>query len=81
MPTAFAAFCGVIWMNASTQFLSAFPQLTVQPAVTLSAVPVVRETVPSALAKPTVEVARTWVSPHAAEVIVTVQLAVAAPPA
>ncbi len=81
VPTALVAFCGVIWMNASTQFLVAFPQFTVQPAVTFAAVPVVRVTVPTALVKPIVEVACTSVRPAAAEVIVTVQVAVAAPPA
>ena len=80
VPTAFAAFCGVIWMNASTQVLFAFPQFAVQPAVTFAAVPVVRVTVPAALVNPIVEVACTVVVPATAEVIVTVQLAVAAPP-
>ena len=74
------AFCGVIWMNASTQLLDAFPQFTVQPAVTFAAVPVVRDTVPTALVNPMLEVACTLVVPATAEVIVTVQLAVAAPP-
>ncbi len=68
-------------MNASTQLLLAFAQFAVQPAVTLAAVPVVRDTVPTALVNPMLEVACTWVTPTAAEVIVTVQLAVAAPPA
>ena len=39
-----------------------------------------RDTVPAALVKPIVEVACTLVVPATAEVIVTVQLAVAAPP-
>ncbi len=45
VPTALVAFCGVIWMNASTQLLLALPQFAVQPAVTFAAVPVVRVTV------------------------------------
>ena len=81
VPTAFAAFCGVIWMNASTQFLVAFPQFTVQPAVTFAAAPVVRVTVPVALVKPIVRGRLHLGQPATAEVIVTVQLAVAAPPA
>ena len=64
VPTAFAAFCGVIWMYASTQILFAFPQFAGQPAVTFSAVPVVRVTVPVALVKPMSEVACTCVSPQ-----------------
>ena len=80
VPTGLVAFCGVIWMNASTQFFAALAQLAAQPAVTLAAVPVVRVTLPAALVKPTFEVACTWVRPPTAEVIVTVQLAVAAPP-
>ncbi len=64
VPTAFEAFCGVIWMNASAQFLVALAQFTVQPAVVLSAVPVVRATVPVALVKPIVEVACTWSGPR-----------------
>ncbi len=80
-PTGSVAFCGVIWMNASIQFFAAFPQFTVQPAVTFAAVPVVRETVPTALPNPIVEVACTLVVPATAEVIVTVHVAVAAPPA
>ncbi len=81
VPAALVAFCGVIWMNASTQLFAALPQFNVQPAVTLSAVPVVRDTVPTALPNPIVEVARTVVVPATAEVIVTVQVAVAEPPA
>ncbi len=68
-------------MNASLQALAALPQFAAQPAVTLSAVPVVRETVPTALPNPIVEVACTLVVPATAEVIVTVHVAVAAPPA
>ena len=30
VPTTLLALCGVIWMNASTQFLAALPQLTVE---------------------------------------------------
>ncbi len=67
-------------MNASTQFFAAFPQFTVQPAVTFVAVPVVRDTVPTALVNPIVEVACTLVLPAIGEVMVTVQVAVAAPP-
>ncbi len=81
LPAPLAAFCGVIWMNASTQLLLALPQSLEQPAVTLSAEPVLRETVPTALPNPIVEVACTVVVPATAEVIVTVQLAVADPPA
>jgi hypothetical protein len=50
------------------------------PAVVLSAVPVVRDKVPVALLNPIVELACTCVNPATAEVIVTVQLDVAAPP-
>jgi len=49
--TGFVAFCGEIWIYASTQALFAFPQNCVagsQPAVTLSAVPVVRVSGPPA---------------------------------
>src|SRR5438067_604416 len=79
-PAALIAFCGVIWMNASTHVLPAFAQLAGQPAVTFAAVPVVRAKVPVAVVKPTLEVACTVVVPPAVEVIVTVQVAVAAPP-
>jgi len=74
VPTLLVAFCGVIWMNASTQFLTAFPQLTAQPAVTFAAVPVVRVNDPTT---PTCEIAEdacTFVVPFTVEVIVTVQL-------
>ena len=83
VPTAFVAFCGEIWMYASTQALFAFPQNCVagsQPAVTLSAVPVVRVTDPVAFVKLIFDVACTCVDPAVAEVIVTVHDAVAAPP-
>ncbi len=84
VPTGLFAFCGVIWMNASagtTQSLFALPQFAVQPAVTFVADPVVRDTVPTALPNPMLEVACTVVLPATAEVIVTVHVAVAAPPA
>jgi hypothetical protein len=67
-------------MNASTQCLSASLQSLVHPAVTLSTVPVDLVTVPFALVNPIAEVACTCVSPVTGEVIVTVQLDVAAPP-
>ena len=82
MPTAFAAFCGVIWMYASTQVLFALPQFAGQPAVMLSR----RPRRPGQ--RPTARVGEADVRgrlhlrrPATAEVICTVQLAVAAPPA
>ena len=83
VPAGLVAFCGVIWMNASagtSQLLFAFPQFAVQPASTFAADPVVRVTAPTAFVNPMFEVACTVVVPATAEVIVTVQLAVAAPP-
>jgi len=50
------------------------------PAVVLSAVPVDLVTVPFAFVNPIVEVACTCVDPATAEVIVTVQLELVAPP-
>jgi len=66
---------------AFTHCLFALLQFAGQPAVVLSAVPVVLVTVPVAFVKPIVDVACTCVSPVTAEVIVTVHEAVAAPPA
>ena len=74
VPTLFVAFCGVIWMNASLQVLTAFAQLAVQPAVTFSAVPVIRVKNPGAPTCAMFDVACTFVWPGVAEVIVTVQL-------
>ena len=74
VPTLLVAFCGVIWMNASTQFFTAFAQFAAQPAVTFAAVPVVRVNDPAA---PTCEIAEnacTFVTPFTDDVIVTVQL-------
>jgi len=68
---------------AFTQVLFAFPQNWVagsQPAVMLSAVPVVRDTDPVAFVKLITDVACTRVNPDTDEVIITVQDAVAAPP-
>jgi hypothetical protein len=75
VPTGFVADPGVIWMFASTQFLLALPE---PPEAVFAAVPVVRVIVtpPRGMS----DVAETTVTPGVAEVIVTVQLAVAAPP-
>jgi hypothetical protein len=73
--TAFVSVAGVIRMFALTQSLLA---LSLPPASVFTAVPVVRVTVWPAIGMS--EVARTTVVPVVAEVIVTVQLAVEAPP-
>ena len=75
MLTAFVAVAGPIWMFAFTHTLLALP---LPPAVVLSAVFVARVIVTPATGIP--EVAETTVVPVTAELIVTVQLAVAAPP-
>ena len=74
-PTTFVAFAGVIWMFALTQSLLALP---LPPAAVFTAVLVVRVIVWPLTGMS--EVAETTVVPTAAEVIVTVQLAVAPPP-
>src|SRR5262249_58742630 len=74
-PVGLVAFAGEIWMFAFTQFLLALP---LPPAAVLAAVPVVRVIVTPLTGMS--DVAETTVVPTAAEVIVTVQLAVAAPP-
>jgi hypothetical protein len=75
VPTGLVALPGVIWMFASTQFLLALPE---PPDAVFCAVPVVRViTTPFTGMS---DVAWTTVTPGVAEVIVTVQLAVAAPP-
>src|SRR5438045_1160371 len=76
VPTRFEAVCGEIWMKASTQVLFALPQFELQPAVTLSADPVVRVSVPTVFPYPTLFRSWTDVVPAAAFVIVTVQVAV-----
>src|SRR3954465_4233780 len=78
VPTGLIADCGEISMNASTQCLVALSQFDVQPCVTFAAVPVVRVSEPVTPVKETSEVACTFVVPLAAEVIFTMQLAVAA---
>src|SRR5437870_2766590 len=75
VPTAFVALAGVIWMFALTQTLLALP---LPPAAVLTAVSVVRVVV--WLLTGMVAVVETWVVPVVADVIVTVQVAVAAPP-
>jgi hypothetical protein len=74
-PTAFVAVAGVIWMFASTQVLLALPE---PPEAVFCAVPVVRVIVTPLTGMS--DVAWTTVVPATAELIVTVQLAVAAPP-
>ena len=75
VPTAFVAVAGVIWMFASTQVLFALP---LPPAAVFAGVPVVRVIVWPLTGM--FEVAETTVVPVAAEVIVTVHNALAAPP-
>src|SRR5262245_35556480 len=75
LPTGFVSVAGVIWMFASTQTLFAFP---LPPAVVLTAVFVVRVIVWPLTGMS--DVAETTVVPTAADVMVTVQLAVAPPP-
>ena len=75
VPTMLVAVAGVIWMFALTQVLLALP---LPPAAVFTAVFVVRVIVwPSTGMS---EVAETTVVPTTAEVMVTVQVAVAAPP-
>jgi len=74
-PVGFVAVAGVIEMFVSTQALLALPE---PPEAVLAAVPVVRVIVTPLTGIP--DVAETTVVPMTAEVIVTVQLAVAAPP-
>src|SRR3954454_24678267 len=71
----FVAVAGVIWMFAFTHTLLALP---LPPAAVFTAVPVVRVIVCPFTGMS--DVAETTVVPTAAEVMVTVQLAVAAPP-
>ena len=72
VPTALVAVAGVIWMFASAQVLLAGPLLAAVPSVVrVSELP----------ATGMFDVAETTVVPCVAEVITTVQLAVAAPPA
>src|SRR5262245_5569603 len=75
VPTGCVAVAGVMLMFAFTQFLLALP---LPPAAVFAAVPVVRAitTPPTGMS----EVAETTVVPTTAEVIVTWQNAVAAPP-
>src|SRR3954451_11855421 len=75
VPTAFVAFAGVIWMLALTQTLLALP---LPPEVVFAGVSVVRVIVnpPTGMS----DVAETTLVPITFDVIVTVQLAVAAPP-
>ena len=76
VPTALVAVAGLIAMFASTHFFDALPP---PPAVVFTAVAVVRVIAcPSTVI---VEVAETVDVPVVVLVIVTVQLAVAAPPA
>src|SRR5437667_235479 len=60
-------------MNASSQVFLALPQLTVQPAVVLAAVPVVRVNDPVTPTSEIAELAWTFVVPGVEEVITTVQ--------
>ncbi len=76
----FAASRTCVMTVVSAQVLLALPQFAVQPAVVLPVEPVVRVTEPTALVNPMLDVACTWVRPETVEVIVTVQVAVAAPP-
>src|SRR6188472_3739183 len=75
VPVGLTAVGGVIEMFASTQTLLA---LSLPPAAVFAAVPVVRVIVWPLTGM--FDVAETTVVPVAADVIVTVQLAVAAPP-
>jgi hypothetical protein len=75
VPTALVAVAGVIWMFS---FIQTLPALPLAPAAVFTAVFVVRVIVWPLTGMS--EVADTVVVPATAEVIVTVQLAVAAPP-
>ena len=75
VPVGFVAVAGVIAMFASTQALLALPE---PPEAVFAAVPVVRVIVTPFTG--IADVAETTVVPAVAEVMVTVQLAVAAPP-
>jgi hypothetical protein len=75
VPVGFVAVAGLIAMFASTHVLFAF---AVPPASVFATVPVVRVIVTPFTG--IADVAWTTVVPVTAEVIVTVQLAVAAPP-
>src|SRR4051812_6020327 len=75
VPTAFVAFAGVIWMFGVTQSLLALP---LPPAAVFTAVFVARVIVLPATGMS--EVAATTVVPTTSEVMVTVHVAVAAPP-
>src|SRR5262245_22468789 len=75
VPTGFVAVAGVIDVFVSTQTVPALP---LPPAAVLTAVSVVRLIVLPLIGMS--EVAETTVVPAVAEVIVTVQVAVAAPP-
>src|SRR5439155_1133044 len=72
VPAAFVAVAGAIWMFASTQFISAGPLLPAVPSE-------LRDGEPSP-ARGMLEVAETFVVPTVADVITTVQLALAPPP-
>src|SRR5262245_12044445 len=61
-------------MNASAQALAALPQLTVQPAVTFAAVPVVRVSDPATPFSELAELCCTFVVPVVADVFITLQL-------
>ena len=75
VPSGLVAVAGVIAMFASTHVLFA---LAVPPEAVFAGVPVVREI--EIVLTGMFEVAETTVVPMTAEVIVTVQLAVAPPP-
>src|SRR5262245_5319134 len=75
VPTALVAFAGVIWMLALTQTLFALP---LPPAAVFTAVLVVRVIVWPLTGMS--DVAETTVVPTSFEAMVTVQVAVAAPP-
>jgi hypothetical protein len=75
VPVGFVADPGEIWMFASTHVFDALP---LPPEAVFAAVPVVRVIVTPFTGIPAV--AETTVVPAAFDEIVTVQLAVAAPP-
>src|SRR5439155_118568 len=72
VPTAFVAVAGAIWMFASTQFFCAGPLLPAVPSDRKSGV--------QGPGGGLLEVAETFVVPTVADVITTVQLALAPPP-